>query len=35
VTEAMRLKIIASRSPWMALHPYHISWKSTKRFKRY
>jgi hypothetical protein len=33
--EAMRLKIIASMSPWMALTPYQISWKSTKRFKSY
>jgi len=33
--EAMGLKIIASRSPWMALPLYQISWKSTKRFKSY
>jgi hypothetical protein len=24
--ESMGLKIIASRSPWMALPPYQISW---------
>jgi hypothetical protein len=26
--EAMRLENIASRSPWMALSPYQISWHS-------
>jgi hypothetical protein len=31
--EAMGLKIIASRSTWMALPPYQKSWKSTKRIK--
>jgi hypothetical protein len=35
MVEDMPLKIIASRSPWMALPPYQISWKSTKRFKSY
>jgi hypothetical protein len=29
----MGLKIIASRSHWMALHPYQILWKSTKQFR--
>jgi hypothetical protein len=33
--EAMGLKIIASRSSWIALPPYQISWKSTKQFKSY
>jgi hypothetical protein len=31
----LELKIIAPKSPWMALHPYQISWNSTNRFKRY
>jgi hypothetical protein len=35
MVEAMGLKIIASRSPWMASPAYQISWKSTKRFKSY
>jgi hypothetical protein len=35
IIEAMGLKIIASRSPWMALPLYQISWNSTKRFKHY
>jgi hypothetical protein len=29
----LKIKIIASRSPWMTLHLYQISLKSTKRFK--
>jgi hypothetical protein len=29
------LKVIALSFPWMALPPYQISWKSTKRFKSY
>jgi len=33
--EAMGLKIIASRSPWMALLRYKIWLKSTKRFTSY
>jgi hypothetical protein len=33
MVEAMGLKIITSRFPWMALPPYQISWKSTKQFK--
>jgi len=33
--EAMGLKIIALRSPWISLRPYQISWKFTKRFKSY
>jgi hypothetical protein len=33
--EAVGLKIIVSRSPWMALPPYQILWKSTKQFKSY
>jgi hypothetical protein len=32
---AMGLKIIASRSPWMALLLYQKSLKSTKHFKSY
>jgi hypothetical protein len=35
MVETMRIKIIASRSPWMASPPYQISWKSTKRFRSY
>jgi hypothetical protein len=35
MTEAMRLKMTESRSSWMALSPYQISWNSTKRFKSY
>jgi hypothetical protein len=35
VIEAMGIKIIVSKSPWVALPPYQISWKSTKRFKIY
>jgi hypothetical protein len=35
IIEAMGLKVIASRSSWMALTPYKISWKSTKLFKSY
>jgi hypothetical protein len=31
----MGLKITASRSTWMVLPPYQISWKSTKQFKSY
>jgi hypothetical protein len=31
----MGLKIVASRFSCMALPPYQISWKSTKRFKSY
>jgi hypothetical protein len=26
MTEVMELKIIASRSPWISLCPYQISW---------
>jgi hypothetical protein len=33
--EAMGIKTIASRSPWMALPPYQISLNSTKPFKSY
>jgi hypothetical protein len=33
--EAMGLKIIASRSPWIALPLYQISRNSTKRFRSY
>jgi hypothetical protein len=33
MVEDTGLKIITSRSIWMALPPYQISWKSTKRFK--
>jgi hypothetical protein len=33
--KAMVLKIIVSRSPWMALFLYQISWKSTKQYRRY
>jgi hypothetical protein len=33
MVEDMGLKITASRSTWMALPPYQISWKSTKRLK--
>jgi hypothetical protein len=35
IVEAMGLKIIASRSPWMASLAYQIPYKSTKRFKSY
>jgi hypothetical protein len=35
MTEAMGLRIIASRPPWMASRPYQISWKSTKLFTIY
>jgi hypothetical protein len=35
MTEAMGLKIIVSRSPWMALPPYQISLNSTRWFKRH
>jgi hypothetical protein len=31
--EAMGLKIIASKSPWMALARHKISWKYTKLLK--
>jgi hypothetical protein len=31
----MGLKITASRSPWMALPLYQISWNSTKQLKSY
>jgi hypothetical protein len=33
MVEAMGLKIIASRSPWMASAAYQILWKSTNWFK--
>jgi hypothetical protein len=33
--EALGLKIIASKSPWILLSPYQISWKFTNRFKSY
>jgi hypothetical protein len=33
MVEAMGLKIIASRSTWIAVAPCQITWKSTKRFK--
>jgi hypothetical protein len=33
--EAMWLQTIASRSPWMALPLYQISWKATKQFTSY
>jgi hypothetical protein len=33
--EAMELKIIASRSPWMELTLYQISQKPTTQFKIY
>jgi hypothetical protein len=35
IFEDMGLKIIASRSPWLALPPYQISWKCTKWFESY
>jgi hypothetical protein len=35
VNDSMGLIIIASRSPWMALPPYIISWDSTTRFRNY
>jgi hypothetical protein len=33
--EAMGLKIIASKSPWISSPMYQISWKSAKRSKSY
>jgi hypothetical protein len=33
--EALGLKIIASRSPWISLRPYQMSLKFTKCFKSY
>jgi hypothetical protein len=35
LVEASGLKIIASKSPWMASSSYQTSWKSTRRFKIY
>jgi hypothetical protein len=35
MVEDKGLKIITSRSPWMALPPYQISWKCTKRLDSY
>jgi hypothetical protein len=35
ITEAMGLKNIALRSPWVSLYTYEISWKFTKQFQSY
>jgi hypothetical protein len=33
--EDMGLEIIVSRSTWLPLPPYQVSWTSTERFKGY
>jgi hypothetical protein len=33
--EVLELKSIATRSAWVALFPYQISWKSTKWLRSY
>jgi hypothetical protein len=35
MVETMGVKNVETRSPWMVLPPYKISWKSTKWFKTY